>query len=89
MCHTPSMKITLSESLSERVTVRAVEHGFTDAERFIESLLEQEGQLSMERVEALLAEGLESGTPIEVTPGFWEGHKRRFLARFPDAAPNM
>lgn len=83
------MKITLSESLSERVTARAVEHGFNDAERFIESLLEQGDQFSLDRLEALLAEGLESGAPVEVTPGFWEEHKRKFLARFPDAAPYM
>lgn len=81
------MKLTLSEPLSERVAALAANHGFDDVERYIETLLDHASPPSLDRLEELLIEGLDSGDPIEVTPEFWAEHKRRFLERFPDAAP--
>jgi antitoxin ParD1/3/4 len=81
------MKLTLSNSLSDRIATLAVERGFEDPERYIETLLDEDWrQLAGDALDELLLEGLESGGSIEVTPEFWDEQKRKFIERHPEAA---
>ena len=81
------MKLTLSDSMSERIAAPFVKNGFGDAEQYIESLGDGEWQrAASDALDELLIEG---GEAINLTPEFWDMHKRRCLKRFPDAALYM
>lgn len=69
------MSITLDPELERRLRARAEAEGLT-AEAYVERLLRADQQ-SEDELEALALEGLNSGGPIEVGPGYWEEKHRR------------
>ena len=67
----PTIQITLPEPLAQFVQSKVAEKGFDCPEQYALQLLEEERRLDeyyMEKVR----EGLASGPPIPVTPGFWD-----------------
>ena len=69
----PTLQVTLPEPLWQFVQSRVVELGLDHSDQYFEQLLEEErrkkiDEYYMEKVR----EGLESGPPIRVTPGFWD-----------------
>ena len=73
------MTITIHSQLEKRLRARAEAEGLT-VEAYVERLVRAEQQAEDE-LEALALEGLNSGEPIEVEPGYWEDKRRRFDER--------
>ena len=69
----PTMQITIPEPLRQFVVNRIAELGFDCPDQYFGKLLEEDQRRKlddyyMEKVN----EGLASGSPIQVTPGFWD-----------------
>ena len=73
------MSISIPPELETRLRARAEAEGIT-VEVYIERLLRADQQAEDE-LEALALEGLGSGEPIEVGPGYWEEKHRRLDER--------
>ncbi|MBI3696647.1 MAG: type II toxin-antitoxin system ParD family antitoxin [Acidobacteria bacterium] len=73
------MSITIHPELETRLRARAEAEGLT-VEAYVEHLLRADQQAEDE-LEALALEGLNSGEPIEVGPGYWEEKHRRLDER--------
>lgn len=73
------MSITISPDLEMRLRARAEAEGLT-VEAYVERLVHAEDQAEDE-LQALALEGLNSGEPIELGPGYWEGKHRRLDER--------
>jgi antitoxin ParD1/3/4 len=67
-----SLNISLPEPLRAFVDEKVKTGGYGTASEYIRDLIRQDqDRVAEERLEALLIEGLDSGDPVEVTPGFW------------------
>lgn len=73
------MTITIPPELETRLRVRAEAEGMT-VQAYVERLLRAEQQAEDE-LEALAREGLNSGEPMEMGPGYWEDRHRRLDER--------
>ena len=73
------MTIDIHPELEIRLRARAEAEGLT-VEAYVERLLRAEQQAEDE-LETLALEGLRSGEPIEVGPGYWENQHRRLEER--------
>ena len=73
------MTIDIHPELEVRLRARAEAEGLT-VEAYVERLLRAEQQAEDE-LETLALEGLRSGEPIEVGPGYWEDQHRRLDER--------
>ena len=73
------MSISIPPELETRLRARAEAEGIT-VEVYIERLLRADQQAEDE-LETLALEGLDSGEPIEVGPGYWEEKHRRLDER--------
>lgn len=73
------MSITIHPDLESRVRARAEAEGLT-VEAYIERLVCADQQAEDE-LESLTIEGINSGEPIEVGPGYWEEKHRRLDER--------
>lgn len=67
------LNIVLSDQILAFVEEQATAAGLNTASEHVYQLIlrEQERLLQQKRVESLLLEGLESGTPIEATDDWW------------------
>src|SRR5208283_5251871 len=70
-----SMTITIHPGLEIRLRARAESEGLT-IEAYVERLVHAEQQAEDE-LEALALEGINSGNPMEVGPGYWEDKHRQ------------
>ncbi|HEY6971527.1 MAG TPA: hypothetical protein VJA94_20120 [Candidatus Angelobacter sp.] len=68
------MSITIHPTLEATLRTRAEAEGIT-VEAYLERLV-QADQEALAEVESLAAEGLASGEPIEVDPGYWQEKHR-------------
>jgi hypothetical protein len=73
------MPITIDPKLEARLRERAEAEGLS-VPAYVERLLNAD-QSAEEQLESLALEGLNSGTPIEVGPGYWEEKHRRLDER--------
>lgn len=73
------MSITIHPDLESRVRARAEAEGLT-VEAYIARLVCADQQAEDE-LESLTIEGINSGEPIEVGPGYWEEKHRRLDER--------
>ena len=73
------MTIAIHPELEIRLRARADAEGLT-VEAYVERLVRAE-QLAEDELEALALEGLHSGEPIEIGPGYWEDKHRRLDER--------
>src|SRR5215467_4232572 len=72
---TQIMSITIHPMLEATLRARAEAEGIT-VETYLERLVRAD-QAAVEELETLATEGLDSGDPISVAPGYWEQkHKR-------------
>jgi hypothetical protein len=68
-----AMQIMLSEPSQRFVLGRVAELGLDRPEQYVEQLLEEEKQRRLdEYYMEKIREGLASGLPIPVTPGYWD-----------------
>ena len=73
------MTITIDPKLEARLRERAEAEGLTVA-AYVERLVNAD-QAAESEIESLALEGLKSGEPIEVGPGYWEEKHRRLNDR--------
>ncbi|MEP6961292.1 MAG: type II toxin-antitoxin system ParD family antitoxin [Acidobacteriota bacterium] len=73
------MTITINPNLEARIREKAQAEGLS-VEAYVERLVSAE-QMAEEELEALALEGLNSGEPIEVGPGYWNEKHRRLDER--------
>ncbi len=73
------MTITIDPKLEARVRERADAEGLTIA-RYVERLINAD-EAAIEELEILAVDGLDSGEPIEISPGYWEEKHRRLDER--------
>ena len=73
------MTIDIHPELEIRLRARAEAEGLT-VDAYVERLLRAE-QRGEDELEALALEGLHSGEPIELGPGYWGDQHRRLDAR--------
>jgi hypothetical protein len=73
------MSITIHPDLEARLRARAESEGIS-VEAYIERLVQTEQQAESE-LQALALEGLNSGEPIQIEPGYWEEKHRRLDER--------
>jgi hypothetical protein len=73
------MSISITPELENKLRARAQAQGIT-VEAYVERLVraEQEGE---DELETLALQGLNSGTPQEIGPGYWEEKHRRLEER--------
>ena len=68
------MSITIHPELESRLRARAEAEGLT-VESYLERLVRSE-QEAEDELQSLALEGLKSGQPSEVGPGYWEAKHR-------------
>jgi hypothetical protein len=73
------MPITIDPKLEARLRERAEAEGLT-VSAYVEKLVSSE-QSAEEELESLALEGLNSGDPLAVGPGYWEEKHRRLDER--------
>jgi antitoxin ParD1/3/4 len=77
-----TMNIALPEAMKHFVQERATEGGYSSVSEYVRDLIRaDQKRKAEERIDALLLEGLDSGSPIPVTPEYWEEKKRRLTER--------
>lgn len=69
------MSISINPTLEAKLRERAEAEGLT-IEAYLERVVRTE-QEAEEEIEALAVEGLNSGEPITIAPGYWEEKHRR------------
>lgn len=69
------MTITIDPKLEARIREKAEAEGLTVA-AYVERLVTAD-QAAEEELESLALEGLHSGAPLEIGPGYWEEKHRR------------
>lgn len=72
------MSINIHPELETRLRARAEAEGLT-VEAYLERLVRAE-QSAEDEITALALEGLDSGVPIEVGPGYWEAKHQKLDA---------
>ena len=73
------MTITIDPKVEARLRERAEAEGLT-VEAYVERLVKAD-QVADDELESLALEGLNSGDPIDVGPGYWEEKHRRLDER--------
>lgn len=77
-----TMNIALPETLKQFVLREVSEGGYSTASEYIRELIRAERKRkSLERLEALVLEGLQGGEPSEMTMEDWDELKRRVWQR--------
>jgi hypothetical protein len=73
------MTITIDPKVEARLRERAEAEGLT-VEAYVERLVKAD-QVADDELESFALEGLNSGVPIDVGPGYWEEKHRRLDER--------
>ena len=75
------LNIVLSDQILAFVEEQATAASLNTASEYVYQLIlrEQERLLQQKRVESLLLEGLESGTPIEATDDWWQQKRTQLV----------
>jgi antitoxin ParD1/3/4 len=77
-----TMNIALPESLKQFVQERVTAGGYSSVSEYMRELIRADQKRNTEeRIDALLLEGLDSGTPISVTNEYWDEKKRKLTER--------
>jgi len=83
-----TMNVSLPRAQREFVEAEATRTGCTTTSEYVRRLI-HEARVRSEQaeLERKLIEGLESGAPAEVMPGYWEEKRRQLRAKHaPDAS---
>jgi antitoxin ParD1/3/4 len=77
-----TMNIALPEAMKHFVQERVSQGGYSSVSEYVRDLIRaDQKRKTEERIDALLLEGLDSGTPLAVTPEYWEEKKRKLTER--------
>jgi hypothetical protein len=76
--------ITIDPKIEARLRERAEAEGLTIS-AYLERLV-QADQIAVDELESLAMEGLNSGDPIQIEPGYWEEKHRRLDERLKKTA---
>lgn len=77
-----SLNISLPQSLKDYVEDQVSTGGYSTPSEYLRELLRRDQkQRAEEKLEALLLEGLNSGSPIEVTAEYWERKRSQLIER--------
>lgn len=84
------MTITIDDRLEKQIREQAEAEGLSVSE-YVERLVAAHhlapDELTLDELETLALEGLNSGEPIEGTPAFWEGLHRELDDRLKQTTP--
>jgi hypothetical protein len=75
------MSITIHPELETKLRARAEAEGIT-----LEAYVERLARADQQAEEALALEGINSGQPLEILPGYWEEKHRRLDERLKKTA---
>jgi antitoxin ParD1/3/4 len=79
-----SLNVSLPKVLKDYVEQQVNESGFSTPSEYVRALIrEDQKRRAQEKLEAMLAEGLESGQPIEAGRSYWAAKRRALAARRP------
>ena len=74
--------VPVTPELDAEVRKRMREGGFSSVAEYVRTAVRADLERARkERLEALLLEGLESGSGVEVSPEYWEKRRRELSAR--------
>jgi antitoxin ParD1/3/4 len=77
-----TMNIALPESMKDFVQSQVSEGGYSSASEYVRELIRaDQRRKAEERIDALLIDGLGSGSPLPVTKDYWEQKKKRLTER--------
>jgi antitoxin ParD1/3/4 len=77
-----SLNISLPQTLKDYVEEQVGANGYSTPSEYIRELIRQDQKRRTDdRLEALLLEGLNSGTPLEITPEYWDNKRRQLIER--------
>lgn len=76
-----NFNISIPESMQEFVQQQIISGNYNNASEYILHLIQNHQQQSTE-LEIMLNEGIESGSPIEVTESWWEQKRSMLLEKF-------
>ena len=69
-----TLNISLPDSMRAFIEQKVAQGGYSTASEYVRQLVrDDQKRAAQERLETLLMEGLESGTPHEMTAADWEG----------------
>ena len=78
-----SLNVSLPKTLRKYVEVRVKSSGFSTPSEYVRSLIrEDQKRKALERIEAVLLEGIASGTPVEsgIAPRIGGTHARQLVS---------
>ncbi|MDJ1174812.1 ribbon-helix-helix domain-containing protein [Roseofilum capinflatum] len=76
-----NLNLTLPEAMSDFISEPVKKEGYSTAHDYILNLIsEAQQKVEQQRWEQLLLEGLNSGTPIEVTDEWWDNKRQQLVA---------
>jgi antitoxin ParD1/3/4 len=68
-----TLNISLPDSMRTFIESKVAQGGYSTASEYIRQLIrEDQRRAAQERLESLLLEGLDSGTPVEATEEWWK-----------------
>ena len=77
-----SLNISLPDTMREFIDQQLKSKGYSTPSEYIRHLIRQEQEKEeQKRLETLLLEGLDSGTPIEMTEKWWENKRKELINR--------
>ena len=77
-----NVSVSLPDHLKHLIEAKVQEGGYGDSSQYLYHLICQDiAQTLPENLEHQLLEGLESGTPIEITDEWWEHKRTQLLER--------
>jgi antitoxin ParD1/3/4 len=80
-----TLNISLPDALREFVERQVAEGGYRTAGEYLHELIREDlKRKELEKLEALLLEGLDSGPGVEATPEWWEQFRADLLQRHQD-----
>ncbi len=81
------LAVTFPEPLRKHIDARVASGRFPSAEDYLRQLVERD-RTRLQRLEALLDEGIESGEPIEVDDAFWTERQAELERRLAAERPS-
>jgi antitoxin ParD1/3/4 len=83
-----TLNISLPRPQREFVEAESARCGCTTTSEYIRRLIhDAQKRVTQEELESKLLQGLDSGDPIDITPGYWERKRRELIERHTPKKP--
>jgi antitoxin ParD1/3/4 len=77
-----SLNISLPQSLKDYIEEQVQARGYSTPSEYVRELLRHDQtRRAQQKLEAVLVEGLNSGTPLEISSEYWETKCRQLIER--------